>query len=300
MASFSLSPRLCTVIGTLAPEAIAQCTASHESALTDEEICRRLQAEFDRENEEKVARTTWQCPLCRDDFSSFDGSIELDCAHRFCKECACIYLTSKVRENRSAPSELVCPMPDCSTEITVAQVQGVLHGSSAMEQFLDQRVETWDLHGDSLVMCPSANCGERFLAQTSLKKVICPHCSCCFDPRASRGHPVEIDKDFEDFIARERLQRCPRCRAVCERSQGCNYMSCRCRTNFCYLCGDALSRSDHLTHFPHGAYQNCCLNVDKREDGNMPVTSFSFRSLADVRQDFGDLVAWIQSSPGTR
>eukprot|EP00741_Cyanophora_paradoxa_P017154 tig00020960_g16566.t1 len=33
------------------------------------------------------------------------------------------------------------------------------------------------------------------------------------------------------------MRRCRRCRAMVERSSGCNHMTCRCGYQFCYLCG---------------------------------------------------------------
>lgn len=46
------------------------------------------------------------------------------------------------------------------------------------------------------------------------------------------------------------LQRCPRCRVVIQRSEGCNKMKCEvCGTLFCYLCGISLFVDDSYEHF---------------------------------------------------
>lgn len=46
------------------------------------------------------------------------------------------------------------------------------------------------------------------------------------------------------------LQRCPKCRCVVQRSEGCNRMKCEiCGTLFCYLCGDSLYVDDCYKHF---------------------------------------------------
>jgi hypothetical protein len=31
---------------------------------------------------------------------------------------------------------------------------------------------------------------------------------------------------------------CPKCRSLIERREGCNHMVCRCKHEFCWLCGD--------------------------------------------------------------
>ncbi|CCF59816.1 hypothetical protein KAFR_0I00350 [Kazachstania africana CBS 2517] len=46
------------------------------------------------------------------------------------------------------------------------------------------------------------------------------------------------------------LQRCPKCRCVVQRSEGCNRMKCGvCGTLFCYLCGVSLFVDDCYKHF---------------------------------------------------
>ena len=46
------------------------------------------------------------------------------------------------------------------------------------------------------------------------------------------------------------LQRCPRCRCVVQRDEGCYSMKCEiCGTIFCYLCGSSLFVDDCYKHF---------------------------------------------------
>ena len=44
------------------------------------------------------------------------------------------------------------------------------------------------------------------------------------------------DDEFAKW-AKTNTQACPRCHLMCEKSEGCNSMVCRCGTNFCYKCG---------------------------------------------------------------
>lgn len=44
-------------------------------------------------------------------------------------------------------------------------------------------------------------------------------------------------------------QHCPGCKAIIQKSMGCNHMIClRCATNFCYLCGNAISSTEPYQH----------------------------------------------------
>ena len=60
------------------------------------------------------------------------------------------------------------------------------------------------------------------------------------------------DKMLDIAIASEGsdLQRCPKCRVIVQRSEGCNRMRCGiCSTVFCYLCGNSLNSDDSYEHY---------------------------------------------------
>lgn len=53
------------------------------------------------------------------------------------------------------------------------------------------------------------------------------------------------------------LQRCPKCKVVVERSEGCNKMKCEvCGMLFCFICGVLLYPEDPYEHFRE-AYSGC-------------------------------------------
>lgn len=70
-----------------------------------------------------------------------------------------------------------------------------------------------------------------------------------------------LELEVNDYLADEmlnlaiqeegsNLQRCPKCRVVVERSEGCNKMKCGvCGTLFCFICGDLLYPDDPYEHF---------------------------------------------------
>ncbi|KAH3668198.1 hypothetical protein OGAPHI_001952 [Ogataea philodendri] len=60
------------------------------------------------------------------------------------------------------------------------------------------------------------------------------------------------DSLFEDLIesGEAGIVRCPSCSLLIQRSDGCNKMTCsRCRTYFCNLCGEFLSKTDPYLHY---------------------------------------------------
>lgn len=46
-----------------------------------------------------------------------------------------------------------------------------------------------------------------------------------------------LDLQFLALASENRWIRCPGCRVMVQRAEGCFYMSCACGTRFCYECG---------------------------------------------------------------
>ncbi|RMZ67216.1 ring finger [Pyrenophora seminiperda CCB06] len=67
---------------------------------------------------------------------------------------------------------------------------------------------------------------------------------------------TQEDQASLNFILRNTTP-CPECSVPCEKSHGCNHITCReCRAHFCYLCSAWLSEDNPYTHFndPHNKY----------------------------------------------
>ncbi|VDK35733.1 unnamed protein product [Anisakis simplex] len=41
------------------------------------------------------------------------------------------------------------------------------------------------------------------------------------------------------------VKKCPFCGTFCERSEGCNHMTCTCGEAFCYVCGGKWNQDNH-------------------------------------------------------
>jgi len=230
----------------------------------------------------KVKRASFTCPLCLEGDKAFDESVELDCLHRICSGCFHSLLEVHIREKRVGPEELCCPMPGCVCEITPLQVEGTVAGSALWDRFLTARAEQWkpgSRDKDILCECPDPGCGARFLRASGvrMREVCCPECRYKFCPACKCRHKGLSCDDyqswkhendtaeaaFEELMQREGWKKCPCCQAPCERTQGCNFMTCYSRQccgkkYFCYICGIELTKTQHFTHFPQGLFRPTC------------------------------------------
>ncbi|OMP88021.1 putative E3 ubiquitin-protein ligase rbrA [Diplodia seriata] len=74
----------------------------------------------------------------------------------------------------------------------------------------------------------------------SCQHLTCAGCKAAAHPgRPCPGAPAAdaADADALRLAEQSGWRRCPNCRHFVERSGGCDHMTCRCRTQFCYSCG---------------------------------------------------------------
>ncbi|KAK4900385.1 hypothetical protein LTR27_002610 [Elasticomyces elasticus] len=61
---------------------------------------------------------------------------------------------------------------------------------------------------------------------------------------------VVADDPFKDMKRGEEIQICPTCEAPTQLKDGCNYITCKCRSCFCFCCGETLPPKEEQTdHF---------------------------------------------------
>ena len=124
------------------------------------------------------------------------------------------------------------------------------------------------------VYCSNPSCG-RFLGDYVMteRKCTAPGCMtltcgrCTSKISEGHRHVCKLDKNKRHLFAVGRGRgwvRCPGCEEMVERSYGCFHMTCRCRTQFCYICR-ALWKSCKCTRFaavrrqPFQVRQRCCV-----------------------------------------
>uniref|UniRef100_A0A383VM63 RBR-type E3 ubiquitin transferase n=1 Tax=Tetradesmus obliquus TaxID=3088 RepID=A0A383VM63_TETOB len=139
-------------------------------------------------------------------------------------------------------------------------------------KFLQATKEASAIARGTAIYCPRSSCSElvkvtrltpaaaRGLSaaqaaakQQQLARVQCSHCSheCCTSCRCAwhaglscasyqalpASEKGEADLALFQLGSSQHWRRCPTCRAMVERIEGCNYMMCRCGEPFCYACG---------------------------------------------------------------
>jgi hypothetical protein len=116
-------------------------------------------------------------------------------------------------------------------------------------QFL-KAVAQYSTPWEARIFCPNASCGE-FIPPLSNPdprhpfEVACTYCNtrvCCMCKQAAHQTGQDCPEDHESERVLEMgekvgWRRCYKCRMLVELAQGCSHMTCRCKAQFCYICG---------------------------------------------------------------
>ncbi|KAB2633925.1 E3 ubiquitin-protein ligase RNF217 [Pyrus ussuriensis x Pyrus communis] len=197
----------------------------------DNFMCSSLSELGESSNISKVVDdpTDFVCTICvehKEAHERFDIKI---CSHAYCTDCMVNYVASKLQENITS---IRCPVPDCVGLLEPEYCRPILlrrcliGGEDCSAMLIDDGTEVVRQSG-----CP--NCWRMFCAQ----------CKVPWHEGIKCEEFLKLNKDErekEDIIS-------PKCRFYVEKSVGCMFMMCRCRTAFCYRCGDVLM--DNHNHY---------------------------------------------------
>ena len=99
---------------------------------------------------------------------------------------------------------------------------------------------------------------------------------------------TEEDQASLNFIAKNTTP-CPYCSVPCQKSHGCNHMSCaQCKTHFCYLCSAWLNPDHPYAHFNDPKFKSCFMRLMDGAEGDMGNDGVQFggRRGAEQLADF--------------
>ena len=169
------------------------------------------------------------------------------CGHIFHKPCLVPYLSDAI-DNWKFP--IKCAHVRCKKEILSSNLKELLPRET-YEKFEDVSLKFYLRQlNDKVARCLTSNCPYAIeLDRANQIKVLkCPLCkgSYCLKCEEPSHEPLTCGEKKEmqnedpvvvEFVKGRQLRRCTACKFWIEKIEGCNHMTCRCRNEFCYLCG---------------------------------------------------------------
>ncbi|KAF8247145.1 hypothetical protein K440DRAFT_552079, partial [Wilcoxina mikolae CBS 423.85] len=180
-----------------------------------------------------------ECVSCLEDHRN-KKLTTLSCQHRYCSGCL------RTLINTAVTDEALFPPKCCLAEIPTDIINSTL-SRSERNVYKAKLAEYQVPYGDRL-HCPRPTCSAWIPpadidnAQYDFKCRKCKHkiCRYCRGPTHPAGTECPKDTGIAaviDIAHQNGWRRCYQCHAVVERSTGCRHMTCRCKAEFCYICG---------------------------------------------------------------
>ncbi|CAG8713904.1 1659_t:CDS:2, partial [Acaulospora morrowiae] len=185
--------------------------------------------------------------------SSATLGVILRCTHGFCLSCMKNYLNVILQEE-SISFPIKCPLKCETAEISENIAENVLTSEGMGQWYLKMAMSTIK----NKIYCPNKRCSAIFdydpEGSSQGNSVECPICLkdfcplCCvswhFDLTCEQyqalppNERAPEDRAVLKLAQNEKWKRCPKCRVLVQLDTGCNHITCRCKTEFCYKCGD--------------------------------------------------------------
>ncbi|CAG8710727.1 24651_t:CDS:10, partial [Gigaspora rosea] len=212
-----------------------------------------------------------RCNSCYDKFSTFDLSadldkmatssanlgIVLDCRHGFCLACMKNYLNSVLKDD-VVDFPIKCPLRCIDVNIAERIIEKSLTKEDLENYYLKMTVSSIK----NKIYCPNKKCSamidyDHDESQPTYS-LICPMCHESFCPLCRVSWHEDLtceeyqalplherspeDREVLNLARNERWQRCPKCNMLVQLETGCNHITCRCKAEFCYVCGSDWNR----------------------------------------------------------
>ncbi|CAD8095160.1 unnamed protein product [Paramecium sonneborni] len=222
------------------------------------ELAMQLQRQFEKEVDEDKTNQI-ECQICLENIP-FIEMATLYCSHIFHQKCLNQHCTNQI-QSRQFP--ILCPS-GCKNNIIYTDLIEVLDDRQLLE-FQQLTFKAYvESHGEDYSWCPTPDCQYVFIAGDN-SQLNCPVCkkSYCLQCKIEYHNGFSckeyqdkkkmesnlkkekfLDDKFFSFIKGSKFKQCPKCKMWVEKSEGCNHMTCRCKFQFCYVCGGVYEKCE--------------------------------------------------------
>ncbi|KAI2779848.1 hypothetical protein F4815DRAFT_174485 [Daldinia loculata] len=210
-----------------------------------------------RKTPSSLGHIVMSCSACREDLQVDQPLQRLPCGHSYCSRCL------KIMINQATTDESKMPPRCCTQPIPSSIIKSIL-SREEQHRFLKVVVQ-FSTPWESRVFCSNPACGEFIPPRIRVdpkypSQAICRKCKTRVCVMCKRdAHPIGQDcpDDWElDAVLKmgekSGWRRCYKCRSLVELTQGCTHMTCRCRAQFCYICGAVWDQMVGCPNFCNG------------------------------------------------
>ncbi|KAF8637460.1 hypothetical protein AX17_002805 [Amanita inopinata Kibby_2008] len=176
-----------------------------------------------------------ECISCTEMFVK-SRCIIAPCTHTYCHGCLISLVEACTRD------ESLYPLKCCKQTFPLPSFIGVLNVKLRLQ--FEEKSREFGTRTEWRVYCCNPRCSA-FLGSSEGRQedIVCGECrtvtctGCKQSAHLSQSCQENADvKKLREMAKQEKWQTCPGCQAIVELNVGCYHMTCKCRTEFCYLC----------------------------------------------------------------
>ncbi|CAE6000566.1 unnamed protein product [Arabidopsis arenosa] len=215
-----------------------------------------LVAETDVNYVLRLAREALQrktCDICCEDTDADRMFLTDKCFHRHCFSC----VKKHVEANLLIGISPTCLGNGCKFELTLESCSMVL--TPKLIEMWKRKMEEDLIPAADKIYCPYPSCS-KLMSKTALSRetnqsnvracvkccgLFCIECKVpphpdlsCADYKKLNPEPLFDDKKLKSLANDKKWRQCVQCSQLIELREGCNHITCRCRYEFCYVCGN--------------------------------------------------------------
>lgn len=237
----------CSSSASLIPPPLAPATDDHDHAMVA-----TLLESLPLSVGPSIPATFLFCKICMDAVPPSDAhSASSGCGHTFCASCLAGYIRVKIQDRIA---DVRCPEDGCGSILDPELCRCMLP-VEAFEAWCAVMCESM-VRGANKVYCPFKDCSAMMVDDVggdvvesecpSCKRLFCARCGVTWHAGVGCAEYEQLavgDRGKEDLVVMEmamgeKWKRCPQCKFLVQKSDGCLHITCRCGFEFCYGCGE--------------------------------------------------------------
>jgi len=207
--------------------------------------------EFDFSEEQKQQNDDKSlCQICYSNYRNDEG-FALEWGHKYWMVCTRSMLEVKIKEGKVV--KLSCLSHQCSSEFSEVDLRTIFDDAVIIEKY-KQFLKNIEVNvDDEKKWCPFPNCKEWVAIDltNSDANIKCSQghefCHLCLDTWHQDDCKFEQDVKLLEWVREKNVKFCPNWKWRTEKNEGCNHMTCRCGSEWCWKC-QTIWGPDHEDH----------------------------------------------------
>ena len=194
------------------------------------------------------------CPICFNKISNLEIIYLSHCGHVVHEFCFLKYFNDEITIGKTS---ITCIEYECNQEVNLRDFLYMISPKMLSKLESNSLKFFSKTHPDEVQYCFTPNC-QYFCIQDPCKNDFnCPNCSIRYCVKCKKEYHHKLDcmkgetqteneiTKFKNYVDKNNLKQCGKCKSWVEKSSGCDYILCLCGNTFCFICGNDIGSCRH-------------------------------------------------------